>query len=694
MMSDNELLQQLAARTQQTLQQAIAYQQAGQLQDAERLYRAILQDQPRHPDANHNLGLIAVQVKQTAAGLPYLKTALEANPARWQFWLSYTDALVAAGQARAALDVMELGRKRGLDTPAARAQRQKIEIAVQNCNALGNPQVLAEIEQLFAPFNAGRYLEVENRVSGMLQQHPNLGVAWKLLGASLMMQGKESVSALQKAASLLPEDAEAHFNLGLTRQGLGQIGEAVAGFRRAVEIKPDFAEAHDNLGLALKDIGLCDDAVACHRRALEIKPDFAEAHNNLGMALKNLGHFDEAVASYRRAVEIKPDFVKAHNNLGNALLSLRRFGDAAACFRRALEIKPDYANAHSNLGITLQDIGQLDDAIASFRRAVAIKPDFAAARYNLGCALLSSGSLTEGWQEFEYRWKTGVMGARPFAKPQWLGDAELHGKAILLHAEQGFGDTLQFLRYAPLVAKLGAKVYLEVPLPLKSLATSCAGVAAVFAVGDALPSFDFHCPLMSLPLAFHTELATIPSEVPYLAASTIKSAQWRERLGQKSTLRVGLTWAGNPRKHLAAGDGVRMGDLQRSIHFDQLCSLLEVPGIEFFSLQLGDDAVRQLNGNPQVIDVTADLHDFEDTAALIDNLDLVICVDTSVAHLAGAIGKPVWLLNRYNTCWRWLMEREDSPWYPTVRIFRQPSFGDWNSVISNIKQALANIRCA
>jgi Flp pilus assembly protein TadD len=444
-----------------------------------------------------------------------------------------------------------------------------------------------QMNQLAGLFGRGEYQELEAQAQALLRQHPHSGFAWKALGLSLKMQGKDAMHALQKSAQLLPNDAE--------------------------------------------------------------------AHNNLGNALRDLGRIEEAAASFRRALKYRPGYAEAHNNLGNAL----------------------------------RDLGQFEEAVASFRRALKIRPNGADMHWNLSMPLLAQGQYAEGWREYEYRWNTGAMPTRGLAQPLWLGDAELSGKAILLHAEQGFGDTLQFVRYATLVAARGATVYLEVPPLLKSLAASCAGVAAVFAPGETLPPFDYQCPLMSLPLACKTELATIPGTVPYLAASPAKIAYWQEKLGQKAALRVGLVWAGDPRKHLAAGQGVRAIDAQRSIHFDRLLPLMEIPGIEFISLQVGDDARRQADGNPRLIDFTDELRDFEDTAALIANLDMAICVDTSVAHLVGAVGKPVWLLNRYNTCWRWLTGREDSPWYPSMRIFRQPSLGDWDSVIADVKQSLA-----
>jgi len=355
--------------TEQALHQAVAHHQAGQLQDAERLYRAILQAKPNHPDANHNLGVLAVQVQQVAAGLPYFKMALEANPNQEQYWLSYADALLAAGQSADALNVIQNAIGRGYTTPAILALRQKTEAATAGSSVAGSfakevktqtsnqspkqkllPQ--AEMDKVVALFNAGRYVELECRTLALVEQYPDSGFVWKALGASLQMQSKDAVSIFQKTVELLPDDANAYFNLGVALQALGQLDQAMANYRRALEIKSDYDEASNNLGTALQDLGRLDEAIASFRRTLEIRPDYADAYYNLGNALKNLGQLDDATASYRRALEIKPNYVEAHNNLGNALQGLGQLDDATANFRRALEFKPDFADAHSNLLFT------------------------------------------------------------------------------------------------------------------------------------------------------------------------------------------------------------------------------------------------------------------------------------------------------------------------------------------------------
>jgi len=301
-----------------------------------------------------------------------------------------------------------------------------------------------------------------------------------------------------------------------------------------------------------------------------------------------------------------------------------------------------------------------------------------------------TGDFARGWRDHEWRWDIDQLRSsrRHFAQSQWRGGVEIAGKTILIHAEQGLGDTLQFCRYVPRVAERAAHVIFEVQRPLQALMTSLAGGAQVVAHGDSLPDFDLHCPLLSLPLAFGTLLETVPAPMPYLAAPPGKIGAWRDRLGKHARPRIGLVWAGNPRKELP---GMNRIDRQRSMTFDRLAPLFDVAGCDFYSLQKGDDAVAQIHSSAwreRVTDWTGELHDFSDTAALVENLDLVIAVDTSVAHLAGALAKPFWLLNRYTTCWRWLLDRDDSPWYPTARQFRQDESRSWDGVIARVQAAL------
>jgi len=512
----------------------------------------------------------------------------------------------------------------------------------------------AELNHLVELLRAGDYLGLESRSRLLVEQYPDSGLVWKLLAISLQAQGKMTLSALQKAAELLPEDANIHNDFGVALYGQGR-----------------FKDAEEN-----------------YLRALKIKSDFAEAHSNLGQTLEELGQFDEAVASYRLALEINPDLPVTQSNLGNALHTIGINDEAVECCHRALELKPDYAYAHSNLGNSLHDLGQLDDAVASYRRALEILPDYSTAHYNLGTCLLSSGMLSEGWLEFEWRWLTPqlINDRRDFVQPQWRGE-KAEGQTLLIHAEQGFGDTLQFCRYAPLAASRGLRVILIVQPPLFRLLSQLPDIDLVIKSGDELPPFDLHCPMLSLPLAFGTTMATIPNISPYLQANKVQVEAWHTRLAAlpEKGCRIGLVWAGNPRSEFPQAAAT---DRRRSMPLEQLTPLFELSGINIFSLQKGG---TESHRNYPLNDFMDEMNDFADTAALIANLDLVISVDTAVAHLAAALGKPVWILNRYDSCWRWFRERQDSPWYPSVRLFRQPKPGDWQSVIEKVVEELVHL---
>ena len=363
----------VALSVDQTFQQAIAHHQAGQLQDAERLYRAILQSQPVHPDANHNLGVLAIQVQQPAAGLPHLKAALEANPNQGQYWLSYIEALIQTGQTDAARQMLEQGRQRGLQGDAVKALAGRLE------GPSGSEPGDQEMNTLVTLFTEGRYQEAATLAQSMTERFPLHGFGWKMLSAAfkLMERNVDILAPAQKAAALLPDDAEAQYNLGVIFQELNRLDEAETSYLRTLQVKPGFAEAHSNLGSTLQDMGRLNEAEASYRRALQIKPDFAEVHSNLGATLKYLGRLDEAEASYRRALQIKQDYAEVHSNLGITLKELGRLDEAEASCRQALKIKPDYAEAHSNLGIILRNLGRLEEAEASYRRALQIKPDYA-----------------------------------------------------------------------------------------------------------------------------------------------------------------------------------------------------------------------------------------------------------------------------------------------------------------------------
>jgi tetratricopeptide (TPR) repeat protein len=465
--------------------------------------------------------------------------------------------------------------------------------------------------------------------------------------------------------------------LGLIAAQVGRHDVAADLIARAVASRPGVPDYHNNLGLSLMALGRFEAAADAHRHAIRLEPSLAAAHSNLGNALKALGRPEEAAASCRQALELLPGFAAAHNNLGAALADLDRLGEAEACYRSALRCEPAYPEAYNNLGNAARGQGRWQEAVGHIRQALALAPDYVEAHYNLAWSLLLNGDYAEGWREFEWRWRLEAGApARASGVPQWRGEP-LGDRVLLLHAEQGAGDTLMFCRYAALAARLG-RVLLEVPAPLVELLSGLPGLAGVYATGTSLPAFDLQCPLLSLPLAFGTEVATIPADVPYLRADPARVAQWRRRLLSVEGRRVGLAWAGNP---------AQRDDRRRSIPLASLAPLGEVPGIAFVSLQKGRRDAPP--AGMRLHDWTDELHDYADTAALIEALDLVIGVDTGVVHLAGALGRPVWVMNRFDPYFAWLLERADSPWYPTLRQFRQTVPGQWTAVIEAVRNALA-----
>ncbi|WP_109118917.1 tetratricopeptide repeat-containing glycosyltransferase family protein [Azospirillum sp. TSO22-1] len=485
-----------------------------------------------------------------------------------------------------------------------------------------------------------------------------------------------------------PANPDALQVLALTAGGLGRWEEAGAMLRRAIAVNGALAPLHNSLGNALQRLRRFPDAEACYRRAVALDPGFAEALYNRGITLWEQGRLAAAVRDYRRALTARPDYTKAYNNLGNALSNLERGAEAQTAYRAALALVPGSEEVLLNLGALAARGGRDDEAEALFRRALAANPGFAEAHTELGMLRLAKGSFRDGFAEFEWRRREAVWRSQAPQLPgkPWAGEP-LDGRTILLHAEQGFGDTIQFCRFAPRLRQLGARVLLLCPKPLRRLLDSLPGIDGVVAAGEPLPAFDVHLPLLSLPAALGTTLETIPAGIPYLQPDPAAAAAWRQRLGAHEGLKVGLVWAGAARRHDIAASLV---DRRRSLDLAQLRPLAGVKGVRFVSLQVGE-AAAQAGGWPAdsaLIDPTAGVGDFADTAAVVANLDLVISVDTAVAHLAGALGRPVWLLSRFDGCWRWLRGRADSPWYPTLRVFRQPSPGDWPAVVRRVAAEL------
>ena len=489
-----------------------------------------------------------------------------------------------------------------------------------------------------------------------------------------------------------PGNSQVNHLMGILSYQLGHHESALDYLRHALMQRPDVPELHDVLGLVYRAVGRINEAIASHQRAVALRPELRQAHNNLGIVLAEQGRVKAAVVHFEEAVRLDPNFTEAHFNLGRALAELDCVEEAIAHCRRALELQPNHPDAHNNLGVLLKQVGKNEEALEQFEEALRLKPGDPDAHFHVATTLLALGSFERGWHEFEWRWLTTPpkSARRDFRQLLWTGE-DVSRRVVLLHAEQGLGDTLQFCRYAPLVAGRSRQTFLEVqPELVRLLAASMTsnnlvviGRTPDFPGADGLPPFDYHCPLLSLPRIFRAMPEDV-CKVPYLWVHPGQTEVWSRRLSDLAGKKVGLVWAGRP--------GYPM-DKRRSMALAQLAPLAGIPGISFVSLQKGEPGRQAASAPPgmALYDPTPDLHDFADTAALIAALDLVIAVDTAPAHLAGALGKPVWLLNRFDSCWRWGIGHDETPWYPTMRLFRQPRSGDWGSVVDAVVAELARL---
>lgn len=505
------------------------------------------------------------------------------------------------------------------------------------------------------------------------------------LGVTLHRDGRleDAVGAYRAALAALPAHIPTLRNLAVVLQGLGRHSEAIDCYRRALEVEPQNAALYTGLACVLQASGDIEAACEVYEMAIRLQPEYAEAHSDYGVALKTLGRLEQAAVQLRRAVELRPQYPEALNNLGNTLKLMGGEAEAIDCYRRALEVRPRDAPTYVNLANALQSLGRFDDALEFYEVALTIEPEQPEAHWNRALLRLQRGDFERGWEEYEWGFAAGERPRRAFSQPRWQGD-ELAGRRILVWAEQGFGDAIQFLRYLPLVRRRGGQVILECPSALVALAVD-SGLADQ--VLEARPDgvvdchFDVQIPLLSLPRLFALDVNSMPDPDGYLRADPERARRWRERLGPHTRPRVGLVWSGNVRQRV---------NRQRACGLAEFDALSKCAGITWVSLQKGPAVGQAAQGlaGLDLVDYTDQLDDFAETAALIVNLDLVISVDTAVVHLAGALGKPIWTLLSMVPDWRWLLDRSDSPWYRSMRLFRQRTAGDWVGVFGEVRQAL------
>jgi tetratricopeptide (TPR) repeat protein len=606
----------------ENFQLAVEYYQEGKLKEAENVLVGIVNLDPDNASALHFLGVIHYHLKNYKSAEKYIEKSLYLNP----------------NEAFAYFNLANIFR-----------EEQRLDEAIDNYK---------------------KALQIDPDLS---DAYYNLGIIFEK-----KRQIDEAITCYEKTIQIAPYDADAYNNLGLVLQKKGRIDDAIAYFEKALKIKPDYARTYNNLGIALHEKKQFDEAINNYKVAIQLDPYLADAYNNLGNSLKEKGLLDEAATCYKKTLQTNPDRADAYYNLGIVLNEKGSVDEAIENYRKAIQLNPDYIDAYINLGIAFKENGQLDNAINCFKEALRANPNDAVTHWNFSLVLLLSGNFEEGWKEYEWRLKVNDFHHPDLHRPLWSG-SDIAGRTILLHAEQGFGDTIQFIRYAHLVAQRGAKIVIRCQKELLALLKNIESADKFIDYDQQPPDFDLYCHLLSLPLIFGTTPESIPVKIPYVKVDRILIRKWKNKIqDDNSDLKVGLVWAGRE---------------QRYFKLELFLPLFQIKDISFYSLQKGEASIQVKNhlNNLKIKDFTGDIYDFADTAAIIQNIDLVISVDTAVAHLAGALGKSVWVLIPFAPDWRWMLNREDSPWYPTMRLFRQSSSGDWESVIAKVKDELQKL---
>ena len=671
----------------------------GRLQQAAEVCAQSLAADPKSAESLHLLGVIAAQTGQLADAVQLIACAIQYNPNVADFHNDLGVVYRKLGQSGAAVNCYEravrldadfaeahhnlgnLFRDRGEPGPAAECYQRALRLRsghAADWHSLGLClQSLGRVDEAIEAFRSVIALKPDDAAA-----HRHLGIL--LRGRN---KAEEALRCFQRVAELEPESSEAHNNAGAQLLEMGRSSEAEGHLRRAVELTPDFAEAHSNLGKALRDLKRLPEAEACFRHVLRLTPDSLGALDDLGIVLSDQNKREESLECFERALQRAPRRAETHCNLGHAHLLQDRFPEALDHLRLAVELKPDFADAWNNLGgvvmadaLVRADNSGLEEAQQCFRRALEIKPDSAEFHVNAGLLHLLRGQFEEGWREWEWRWRLKEASLEQYPQPMWHGES-IAGKTILLYTEGGFGDAIQFVRYASLVKQRAGRVILRCPAALRELLSGCQGIDLMVSDAHEVPWFDVHAPLMSLPGILGTTPSSIPADIPYLFPNPDLAATWRDRLSADTHLKIGIAWQGNPQYK---------GDRTRSFPLACFEPLSRISGVHLFSLQMGF-------GSEQLFEVAsrwaiADLGlPFADKAAAMMSLDLIVSADTVIAHLAGALGRPVWLAVSYTPDWRWLVRRRDSPWYPTMRIFRQPGPGQWPAVFQEMAAELERL---
>ena len=664
----------MANQADRLFQQGLALLNQERLEQAREIFEKVVKINPKHFDAFHLLGIIAAQLNAFEAADVLFDKAIKLNRNNPYFYCNRGNVLKELKQFKNAISNYD--KAIGINKDFA----------------------LAHLNKSIALCDLERFEEALSSVDNAIQVKSNYAEAYYQRGFNLkeLKRYDDALASYNQAIEIKPDFAEAYSSRGTLLAEFKRFAESIVSYETAIQLKPDFAEAYLNQANVFKELKRFDESLASYDKAIELKRDYADAYSNRAIVLKELKRFEEALASCYKAIDIKPDFAEAYLNQGNVLKELNFFEDALNSYNKAIDYKFDFAEAYSSRGILLAEFKRFEESLTSYDKAIEHKRDFADAHLNKSFLLLSLQNFENGWQLYEWRWKSiQKISYREFSQPLWLGIESLENKTILLHAEQGLGDTIQFCRYAALVKQTGAKVLLEVPKSLIELLKDLEGVDVLLEQGKQLPPFDYHCPLLSLPLAFKTRLETIPFAKPYLKANQNKTNYWQKRIGNLTNLKVGLVWNGGFRANQSELWTVNE---RRNISLRILANKLSAINVNFYSLQKGEPADSEIRGqenlywpNNNFFNFTNEIIDFSDTAALIENMDLIIAVDTSTAHLAAALGKPTWILNRFDSCWRWMLDRDDSPWYESVKLYRQGEDRQWDAVLERVAGELKKL---
>jgi len=636
------------------LKLALRYHREGNLDDAKCLYQRVLGMEPQNADALHLLGLIVYQEEQYEIAVRLITQAIQIDSTKPSFCTNLGNVL----------------QKQGKLEESIQAYRKAIRIQPDYADAY---------------YNLGNVLQKQGKLEESIQAYrkairiqPDYADTYYNLGNVFQEQGKleESIRAYQKAIQIQPDYADTYYNLGNVLQKQGKLEESIQAYHKAIQIQPNHVEALFCLGVAFKERDRLEESIQAYQKAIAVRSDFAEAYNNLGNVFQKQGKLEESIQAYQKAIAVRSDFAEAYYNLGNVLQKQGKLEESIQAYHKAIQIQPNHVDAYNDLGVIFKEKRQLDKSIQAFQKSIRLNSNFAQAHENLGMLLLLKGDFLNGWKEYEWRWRSMQKSQkRDFKRPLWDG-TPLDGKSILVYAEQGFGDTIQFIRYIELLPDTGTIIIFACQPELKRLFKSIDRIDALVTKGEVISDFDVHIPLLSLPYIFNTTLDSIPSQTPYLYSDI--NSDFAFILDNEDHFKVGIVWAGS---------STHVNDRNRSVNLNQFKELLSIEGCEFFSLQVGlHRADISQNGYDYIIkDLGKMFNDFRDTASAILQLDLVISVDTSVAHLAGALGKEVWTLLPFVPDWRWMFDRSDSPWYPSMTLFRQKKVGNWGDVFQQLK---------